>query len=96
METIILKNLVTDSSSNDQGLVLFSILSKAYNNKQTVILDIDNNQSLSSSFLNSSVGEFLELYGLEAFKAHIKFKGSQSQFKKISTYLDSFSETYLV
>jgi hypothetical protein len=95
MRTLILKNLVINTSSNTEGVVLFNELKDAYLHKEIITLDIDGNLSLSSSFLNSSIGSFLEMYGLTEFKSIVKFRGPKSQFEKISEYINNYSELYL-
>lgn len=96
MITLILKDLVKDSGSNDQGMLLFDHLKSAFLKKDTLILDVDSELSMSSSFLNSSIGLFLDEYGLENFKATVKFKGSKNQFKRISSYIKKYSSIYSV
>lgn len=95
MDTLILRNIVMNTSSNEQGFVLFQYLKKAVNSDTKIILNVDPELTLSSSFLNSSLGAFLDEYGLEKFKKHVKFKGSQSQFLRLSKYLTSYEKIYL-
>ena len=96
MITLILKDLVNDSSSNDQGMLLFEHLKNAFLKKETLILDVDSDLSMSSSFLNSSIGFFLDKYGLENFKSTVKFKGSKNQFQRIASYIKKYSSLYSV
>lgn len=88
--TVILKNLVADTSSNRSGLILFNAIENTDKN-DIVILEIDNRMSLSSSFLNSSIGSYIEKYGLKEFKRKVKFKGNKNQFARISNYIEKFS-----
>ncbi len=92
MNTIVLKNLVSNTSSNSQGFVLFNELKKY--KQDVVILEISNDLTLSSSFLNSSIGEYLDTFGLTEFKQNIKFKGSRNQYLRISKYLEDYSRLY--
>lgn len=96
MITLILKDLVKDSSSNDQGVLLFDHLKNAFLKKQILVLDVDSDLSMSSSFLNSSIGYFLDEYGLENFKATVKFKGSKNQFQRIASYVKKYTSIYSV
>ncbi|MFN5982483.1 MAG: STAS-like domain-containing protein [Fluviicola sp.] len=96
MNTLVLKDLIKDTSSNEQGEVLFNLMKKYFNSSESFILEVDTDLSLSSSFLNSSFGQFLDLYGLISLKKIIKIKGSKFQFQKISNYIESYNEIYLV
>lgn len=96
MKTLILKNIVKNSSSNEQGMVLFDALQNAYLNKDSLILYVDSDLAMSSSFLNSSIGLFLDKYGLVNFKQTVKFKGSKNQFSRLSDYINKYSDLYPV
>ncbi|WP_034893777.1 STAS-like domain-containing protein [Gillisia sp. Hel_I_29] len=91
---ITLNSLVDNCSSNSQGVKLFNALDSAVHKNNEIIIVVDNNCSLSSSFLNSSIGSFLEKYGIDLFKSKVKFKGSKNQFNRISEYLNKFSNLY--
>lgn len=95
MNTLILKDLVKDSSSNEQGTVLFESLKVAYLSGTTVVLQVDD-LAMSSSFLNTSIGQFLENYGFDSFRKTVKFKGSKSQFLRLSNYIEKYKNLYLV
>lgn len=96
MKTLILKNIVKNSSSNEQGMILFYALQKAYLSKDSLILYVDSDLSMSSSFLNSSIGQFLDKYGLNSFKQTVRFKGSKNQFSRLSDYVKKYSSLYSV
>lgn len=95
MKTLILKDLVKGTSSNEQGLVLFESLKNAYLSNTSLILQVDSDLPISSSFLNTSIGLFLETYGLDSFKKTVKFKGSKSQFTRLANYIDKYKNLYL-
>ncbi len=96
MKTLILKNIVKNSSSNEQGMILFDFLQNAYLSKDSLILYVDSDLSMSSSFLNSSIGQFLDKYGLNSFKQTVKFKGSKNQFSRLLDYINKYSSLYPV
>lgn len=96
METLILKNIVKNSSSNEEGMILFDSLQNAYLSKNSLILYVDSDLSMSSSFLNTSIGQFLDRYGLNSFKQTVKFKGSKNQFSRLSDYINKYSSIYHV
>jgi len=95
MKILILKDLLDNTSSVDQGLLLFLELKKSYEKSEEVILEVDKNLLLSSSFLNSSIGAFLDDYGLISFRKTVKFKGSKNQFNRLKKYIDSYASLYL-
>lgn len=94
MKTLILKNIVKNAGSNEEGLVLFSSLKNAYLENNILILHVDSDLSMSSSFLNSSVGLFIDNYGLDEFKNIVKFKGSKNQFSRMKNYIEKYTNTY--
>ncbi|MGB5941461.1 MAG: DUF4325 domain-containing protein [Leeuwenhoekiella sp.] len=96
MKTLILRDIVKNSSSVEEGAVLFNHLKNAYLGNDTLILQVDSDVSLSSSFLNSSVGEFLDNYGFSNFKDTLKFKGSHTQFRRFNKYVQEYRNLYLV
>lgn len=96
MKTLILKNIVKNSSSNEQGMILFDSLQEAYLSKNSLILYVDSDLSMSSSFLNTSIGQFLDKYGLNGFKQTVKFKGSKNQFSRLVDYINKYSSLYQV
>jgi hypothetical protein len=91
--TITLNKLVEESSSNSSGLVLFNEIERV-DFGASIILEIDSDMPLSSSFLNSSIGEYLDKYGMENFKRRIKFKGNRNQFKRISDYISQYTRLH--
>ncbi len=96
MKTLVLKNIVKNSSSNEQGMILFDSLQDAYLSKHPLILYVDSDLSMSSSFLNTSIGQFLDKYGLDSFKQTVKFKGSKNQFLRLLDYVNKYSSLYQV
>lgn len=96
MKTLILKNIVKNSSSNEQGVILFNSLEDAYLSNSQLILEVDSELAMSSSFLNTSIGLFLDKYGLSNFKETVKFKGSKNQFSRLSDYISTYNNLYLV
>lgn len=96
MKTLILREIVRNSSSSEEGIVLFKYLNEAYLGGYTILLQIDSDLSLSSSFLNASIGEFLDAYGFFNFKNVLKFKGSKTQFLRLNKYIQEYKDLYLV
>ncbi|MBW8242507.1 STAS-like domain-containing protein [Muricauda oceani] len=95
MKTLILKDLVKNSSSVDEGFVLFDHLKNAYLNGEVILLEVDSDLALSSSFLNSSIGAFLDDFGFTNFQKTVKFKGSKNQFERLKSYVEKYRGLYL-
>lgn len=95
MKNIDLRNIASGFSSNSDGVSLFTVLNQAIQNNEQVILKVDNEIAMSSSFLNSSIGEIISKYGLNALKESLKIRGSKTQFNRISNYINKYNNTTL-
>lgn len=92
---LVLSNVVQSYSSNDDGLVLYNELEKHAATDEEIMLVVANEVAFSSSFLNSSIGLFLEKYGIETFRKKIKFKGNRNQFERLGQYIKNFEKAHL-
>ena len=95
MRVLVLDNLFDNTSSVEQGMILYFELKKSFEKKEQILLDVGSNLLMSSSFLNTSIGAFLDDFGIEEFKKTVKFKGSKSQFERIGKYIKSYQNLYL-
>lgn len=95
MKTLILRDVVKNSSPGSEGITLFNHLKDAYCNNYVILLEVDSDLSLSSSFLNSSIATFLDNYGYDSFKRTMKFKGSKTQFERLNKYIQEYKDLYL-
>jgi hypothetical protein len=87
-----LKNIVDNTSSNFEGEKFFSFLKNAFLQKESITIKISNSESLSSSFLNSSIGEFLDEYGFDNFKSIINIASTKSQLIRIKSYIENYQK----
>ena len=87
--TIYLPDLIENSGSNTEGLKLFYALENNLKNK--VVIKTDKSMGFSSSFLNSSIGEYIEKYGIESFKENVSFQCTKNQFLIIKTYINTLN-----
>lgn len=94
MKTIDLRNIASSFSSNSDALPLYALIDYAIKNKQPFVLNIDNGIALSSSFLNSSIGEIITTHGLDKLKSCLKLKTSKPQFKRFSSYIQNYTTIY--
>lgn len=92
MKTIILSEIVTDTYTNASGYGLFVMLNDAISNKEKVSVSFKGATPTSSSFLNSSLGELIEDYGMDVFKTYVKLVDlNKSQVTVLRRYFDSIN-----
>lgn len=92
---LVLSNVVQSYSSNDDGLKLFIELERQVSTDEEIMLVVANEVAFSSSFLNSSIGLFLEKYGMDTFRKKVKFKGNKNQFEYLGQYIKNFEKAHL-
>lgn len=89
MKTVLIKDLVKGTSTNVEALPLFLEMKTAIENETLITLSFANIDYVSSSFLNSSIGEFIEQYGFDVFAKNVKFTGCNKDLANmIKTYVE--------
>ena len=73
MKTLVIKNLVLGTSTNVEAIPLFLEMKKCTEDNTSITLSFNGVDYVSSSFLNSSIGEFIEIYGFKYFASNVKF-----------------------
>jgi hypothetical protein len=68
---IVVKDLVKGTSTNSEALPLFHAIDSAFGLNKTVTLSLKDCSAMSSSFLNSSIGEIIEKYGIDNLKGRL-------------------------
>ena len=91
---ISLTSIVSNTETNTEGIRLFCVISKAIKNDESLILEIDSNTALSSSFLNSSLGEIIDTYSIDILKSVLRIESSRTQFDRINSYLIKYNDIY--
>ena len=89
MKVITLHHVLSDTGSNAQGIILFDLMKQHHN--EIVVLEISADLSLSSSFLNSSFGQFIDCYGIQTLKSNVKIRTNKNQFARISKYINDYA-----
>ncbi|WKW46720.1 DUF4325 domain-containing protein [Myroides sp. JBRI-B21084] len=87
---ISLSDIVDNTGANSEGFKLFSLLIKHENER--VILSLDKNMGFSTSFLNSSIGQYIDRFGYENYKRKIAYKCTKKQYDIISSYINKFTQ----
>lgn len=86
-----LTDLVHGTSSNADGDKLFDAVASAMRAGQVVRLSLKGVTPMSTSFLNSSFGELIDEFGLDAVRAQVKLvEFLPSQAMRIKEYIDGF------
>lgn len=93
MCTIVLKNIInTASNLPDAGSILFDRINDAFMSKEKVIIDMEDITSLSSVFLNTSIGKVIDVYGISKLKQDVSFsKITRQQAERLKEYLSKVS-----
>lgn len=88
---IYLKNIVSDTYTNESGYTLYLELKKALRNEAKIQLSFLGATSPSTSFLNSSFGSLIEEIGLENFLSSVKPSDvTHTQSSMLKLYIQSF------
>lgn len=85
-----IQSIINSTSTNADGDILYDFL---INNalKDQVILQLDGHLTLSSSFLNSSFGKYIDIFGLDNFKKNIKIKSNDHIFSQLKRYVQMYT-----
>ena len=89
-----LNSLVNNTDSNTEGVKLYCILDGYFKDNKLLLLDIDSDMSLTSSFLNSSFGNIIDKYGYAKLKNNLRIKTNKNQIYRIKDYLEKYNEIY--
>ncbi len=91
MKTLVIKNVVTGTSTNAEAIALYIEMKNSVDLGDTITLSFAGIDYVSSSFLNSSIGEFIETYGFDAFVKNIKFTDCNNDLATmIKSYVTKF------
>lgn len=83
--TIIFKDIVPGTLTNADALALFICMDKAFSNGDIVVLSFSEIHSLTTSFLNSCIGEIIDKYGFDALKGRLSLVDYTSTVAKLVT-----------
>ena len=87
--TIKIMDVVAGTATNDDGMLLFLAIDKYLALGQKVRLSMAGATPFSTSFLNSSIGDLIDKYGVEKTRKMIVFADFTSvQLKYLKMYFD--------
>ena len=72
MDKVIVKDIVSGTLSNIEGTTLYCAIDSALKNNDSIYLSFESINTISSSFLNSSIGTLVDTYGIDIIKDRIK------------------------
>lgn len=73
IKTLSLHDIVEGCATNSEGFRLFNVLDVEIAAGRKVKLSFENSHPMSSSFLNSSIGNLIEKYGIDMIKENLIF-----------------------
>jgi chromosome condensin MukBEF MukE localization factor len=87
--TLKIMDIVSGTSTNNEGIPLFLELDKYLSSGRKVRLSMADATSFSTSFLNSSIGDVIDKYGYEHFRKMVVFTQFRpAQVKYLQMYFD--------
>lgn len=88
MKTIHVLSITNETATNEAGEALGASVLPELTNRNTVSLDFSGTGAISTSFLNSSIGAWIEELGVETVKEFVKFTGlTKYQAQTLQKYL---------
>lgn len=91
MCTICIKNLLGQKTYPEAGDDLFAAMNNIIEQGGNIIIDLSDVVSLPSVFLNTSIGKFIDVYGIPTLKERVSFsKISKSQAERITEYIQRY------
>ena len=92
-QKIIVSEVTQSTLSNVDGYKLKALIDNILAQGSTVLLSFDGIISISSSFLNSSIGELVDQHGFDILKNKVKITDyTPSIAKAIKTYISNLRE----
>lgn len=90
--TIRLMDIVPGTSTNADAVALFVAMDQLLDSGNKIRLSLESATPLSTSFLNSSIGNLVDKFGLEKFRSQVVFSHlTPSQIRSIKAYFDQIS-----
>ena len=91
-KTIIIKDICKGTFTNADGVALYCAISNVFNVSDVIILSFSGIDAISSSFLNSSIGNIIDDRGIDVLKNKIKITHyTPSLANDIKRYIAQYS-----
>lgn len=93
MWTIILNQIFdTSKDAADAGTSLYSQIKLLIDSNNKAVIDMTGVTSISSVFMNVSIGRIIDEYGMDTLRKTVSFSNiTQQQAKRLKEYLERYS-----
>ncbi len=93
MQNIQVIDVVQATTTNADAMPLYLLLKKEMMDDTCIVLSFKDSTPLSSSFLNTAIGNLVDDVGLDYVKAHLKIvQCSKSVFDTLKRYFDNLAK----
>jgi len=91
-QNIQVTDIVQATTTNADAMPLYLLLKKEMTDDTCIVLSFRDATPLSSSFLNTAIGNLVDDFGLDYVKAHLKIvQCSKSVFDALKRYFDNLA-----
>ena len=80
-----IKDVVLGTFSYDDAVPLRMLMEESLKNGDSVVLSFDGVHTLTSSFLNSSIGEIVDSFGFDTLKGRVSLTNYAPSFASVIT-----------
>jgi len=90
---ISIMEVVSGTTTNADAMPLYLLLKKKLSNNQGIMLSFRNSTPLSSSFLNTAIGNLVDDFGLDYVKSHLKIiQCPKTVLNSLKRYFDNLAK----
>lgn len=90
-KTIILNDLLACYNYVDSGSIVFNEAKDMVLKNEIVVLDMSNVESVPTTFLNTSLGALMDIYGVERVKKSFRFRNVlRTQVDRLTKYFNDY------
>ena len=76
----------------EQGDFLYENLVMAFQKRKKVLLQFDKHSIITPTYLNCSIGKFIDVYGVKELKETLHIKGSERNINVFKQYVKDYLE----
>jgi len=92
-QNIQVTDIVQATTTNADAMPLYLLLKKEMTDDTCIVLSFRDSTPLSSSFLNTAIGNLVDDFGLDYVKTHLKIvQCSKSVFDALKRYFDNLAK----
>lgn len=77
------RNLVKGCDTNDQGIVIYKLVSSYFKSGTSITLDFSGITNVTSSFVNSSFVQLIDDFGYDHVRSLLVIKGVNNQIGRL-------------